>query len=74
MRAVVVAGQELLIALGTLEGLFASVDLLVSLEVGDLERIRKLKWDEYLSEGFVASRVVALVWLLSGMDSKVLLQ
>ena len=36
MRPVVVAGQELLMALGTLEGLFTSVDLLVSLKVGDL--------------------------------------
>ena len=36
MRPVVVAGQELLMALGTLVGLFTSVDLLVSLKVGDL--------------------------------------
>jgi len=62
MGAVVVAGQELLVALRTLEGLFTSVDFLVSLEVGDL------------SKSFVASWVLALVWLLSGMDSEMLLQ
>lgn len=62
MRAIVVAGKELLIALGTLVGLFTSVDLLVSLEVGDL------------GEGFLAAGVLTLVGLLSGMDSEVLLQ
>ena len=75
MRPVVVTRQELLIARGTLEGLFTSVDLLVSLKVGDLINIslRACKW-QYLSEGFIAAWVVALVGLLSGMDSKVLLQ
>jgi len=54
--------RESLSAFSTLEGLFTSVDLLVSLEVGDL------------SEGFLAAGVLTLVGLLSGMDSQVLLQ
>jgi hypothetical protein len=58
----VVGGTESLCAGGTLVGLFTSVDLLVSLEVGDL------------SEGFVAAGVGTLVWFLSCVDSQVLLQ
>ena len=38
MGAVVVAGQELLQALLALEGLFTSMDLLMSFQVRDLER------------------------------------
>jgi len=39
MSAVVVAGKELLIAGGTLVGLFTSVDFLMSFQVGDLIKI-----------------------------------
>jgi len=38
MGSEVAGGHKALITLGTLEGLFTSVDFLVSLEVGDLKR------------------------------------
>jgi hypothetical protein len=55
-------GRESLSAFGTLEGLFTSVDFLVSLEVGDL------------SKSLVASLMVTLIRLLAGMDPQVFLQ
>ena len=42
VSAVVISGKELFVARSTLVGLFTSVDLLVSLEVGDLDGIRRL--------------------------------
>ena len=61
-------GGELLMALFALEGLFTSVDFLMSLEVGDLLTVSNDKSVVYLCEGFVAARVVALVRLLAGVD------
>jgi hypothetical protein len=40
----VVGGAKALRALGTLEGLFTSVDFLVSLEVGDLSKSLVAAW------------------------------
>jgi len=54
--------RKSLSAFGTLERLFTSVDLLVSLQVGNL------------SKGFVAAWMGTLVWFFSCMDPKMFLQ
>jgi len=54
--------RESLSAFGTLEGLFTSVDFLVSLQIGNL------------SKGFVAAWMGTLVWFLSCMNPKMFLQ
>ena len=73
---VVVSCAKLLPTLLALVGLFASVDLLMPLKVGNLITIRDVNRNkfQYLSEGLVAAWMGAFVWLLPRVDAKMLLE
>ena len=67
--------SESLSAFFALEGFITSVDFLVSFKIGNLIRFNdKILVGIYLSEGFVAIWMSALIWLLPSVNSEVFLE